>query len=221
MGDGSSPDVWESIYQKGEQVNRVPQGEHFTFLLSCFKGQCEGKSLLEIGSGVGNNLLFASQTLGFKVTGIDQSATAIEFSKKKFESRGVNFDNMLQMYATDLKFEDSSFDAIIDRAALQHNTFDQCKIILLEISRVLKPGGFLYLSATSQDHHLYGKGKDLGNGAFYDKEREGIRQFFSNSQISELFSDKFKIVRWQKHENFDLLENKRLAVIHHLGCVKY
>lgn len=217
----SSPDIWENIYQRGEQINRVPQGEHFTFLLKCFQGQCKGKKLLEIGSGVGNNLLFAAQTLGFKVTGIDQARTAIDLSIRFFEETGVPFDQMLRMDAADMTFPDACFDAVIDRAALQQNTFSQCHRIVEQISRVLKPGGFFYLSAISQDHHLFGRGKDLGEGAYENEDEDGIRQFFSNSQIKALLSPKFEIIRWQKHENFDVLHNRRTATIHHLGCVKH
>ena len=119
-----------------------------------------------------------------------------------------------------MNFEDCLFDAVVDRAALQHNTVSRASKIVSEIYRVLKPDGCFYSTITSQDHKLFFKGKYLGDGAFFDESNEGVRQFYSNHQIYELMSKNFEILEWRKIDDFNVIKNSRTAIIHHLGCKK-
>ena len=142
MGDEKTGQrIWESIYENQKQINKVPQSELFTFLLTHFSGETEKKELLEIGCGVGNNLLFAAFRLGMKVTGIDYSSKAIEMAKEVFLNYSIPHEDLLPMDASSMTFEDDTFDSVIDRAALQHNRFETSKTIVNEVHRVLKKGG--------------------------------------------------------------------------------
>ncbi|MDA7510497.1 class I SAM-dependent methyltransferase [Verrucomicrobia bacterium] len=221
MGDEKTGQrIWESIYENQKQINKVPQSELFTFLLTHFSGETEKKELLEIGCGVGNNLLFAAFRLGMKVTGIDYSSKAIEMAKEVFLNYSIPHEDLLPMDASSMTFEDDTFDSVIDRAALQHNRFETSKTIVNEVHRVLKKGGGYYFTATSQDHLLFNQGESIGEGSYFSDHNEGVRHFFSNHQILELLEGKFQIVKWHKMEDYNVLENVRIAVIHHVGCIK-
>ena len=143
-----------------------------------------------------------------------------KIAKQVFSEYDVPYEVLGVMDAKKLDFEDQSFDAILDRAALQHNTYEGGKLIIEEVKRVLKKGGYYYLTATSEDHYLFNHGKSLGNGAFIDNEREGVRQFYSNAQIPELFANDVEIVKWHKIENINVLKNSRIGTIHHVGCIR-
>jgi len=215
----SSKKIWESIYSKKEQVNIVPYTDVFTFVLSFFKGNAQGKKLLELGCGTGNNIAFAKWALGLKVYGIDQSPTAISNAKEIFSKRGLDYESIEVGDIENLHFEDEYFDIIVDRATLQHNTYDSIKNIVQESYRVLKPCGVFFLTLASQTHYLFNKGKHLGGGDFFNEDQEGIRHFFSHSDILDIFS-KFEILSWHKIARLDVISNKMIGSIHQVGLKK-
>ena len=100
-----------------------------------------GKKVLEVGSGVGIDLLrFARE--GARVTGVDLSATAIDLAKKNFAQNGQRGEFML-MDGEHLQFEDNQFDMVYAHGVLQYT--ENPVQMLNEIKRVLKPGGHAIL----------------------------------------------------------------------------
>jgi ubiquinone/menaquinone biosynthesis C-methylase UbiE len=97
----------------------------------------EGKELLEIGCGVGIDLLKFAQG-GAHVTGVDLSKTAVDLAKRNFELHGLEADFSV-MNGEALEFPDNSFDAVYAHGVLQY-TADAQKMIE-EAHRILKPGG--------------------------------------------------------------------------------
>jgi ubiquinone/menaquinone biosynthesis C-methylase UbiE len=96
-----------------------------------------GKSLLEVGCGVGIDLVRFAKA-GAVVTGIDLSRTAIELARQNFAHHGLQADLML-MNGEKLEFQASSFDTVYAHGVLQY-TADAQKMVG-EIYRVLKPNG--------------------------------------------------------------------------------
>ena len=96
-----------------------------------------GKRLLEVGCGVGLDLVAFAQHGGV-VTGIDLSEQAIELAKKNFAFSGVQGD-LRVMNGENIAFDDHSFDAVYAHGVLQY-TADATRMVA-EIYRVLKPGG--------------------------------------------------------------------------------
>ena len=97
----------------------------------------EGKDVLEIGCGLGNDLTrFAKH--GANVTGVDISSRSIALCKENFEQRGLQ-GKFIQMNGEDLQFEDGSFDICYCHTVLQFTT--DPKRMTEEIHRVLRPGG--------------------------------------------------------------------------------
>ncbi len=97
----------------------------------------KGKHLLEIGCGVGTDLVRFAQGRAV-VTGVDLSRTAIDLAKKNFEFHNLSCD-LRVMNGETLEFPDNFFDAVYAHGVLQY-TADAEKMIS-ETYRVLKPGG--------------------------------------------------------------------------------
>lgn len=97
----------------------------------------EGKRLLEIGCGIGIDLVRFARN-GAIVTGIDLAENAIELARRNFSFHSVSGDLQV-MDGEQLRFPDNSFDAAFVHGVLQY-TRDPTRMIR-EVRRVLKPGG--------------------------------------------------------------------------------
>ena len=96
-----------------------------------------GKSVLEIGCGIGMDS-YQMAKHGLQVTGIDLTDVAIQVVKQRFSREGINGDFQTGD-ATNLAFEDNTFDYVYSFGVL-HHTQDTEKAID-EAYRVLKKGG--------------------------------------------------------------------------------
>ena len=97
----------------------------------------KGKKLLEIGCGVGIDLVRFAKG-GTEVTGIDLANVSIELAQENFEQRGLPV-NLQVMNGEELQFETDSFDIVYAHGVLQY-TANAPKMVD-EIQRVLRPDG--------------------------------------------------------------------------------
>jgi phosphatidylethanolamine/phosphatidyl-N-methylethanolamine N-methyltransferase len=110
--------------------------------------------VLEVGVGTGMSLPRYRKHLN--VTGIDLSPQMLIKARDRAARLGLdNVDALLEMDASDLKFEDDSFDTV---AAMYVMTVvpDPHKV-MAELERVCRPGGEVFIvNHFSQDHGLRG-----------------------------------------------------------------
>lgn len=97
----------------------------------------KGKSFLEVGCGVGIDLVRFAQA-GARVTGIDLAPVSIELAEKNFAHHQVQADLQV-MNGEAMTFPDNSFDVVYAHGVLQY-TADANQMIK-ECHRVVKPGG--------------------------------------------------------------------------------
>ena len=96
---------------------------------------CEGKEVMEVGCGTGL-ILEPLSGIASRTTGIDLSRGMIE----KAAARGLNVG---QASATDLPFEDESFDCVVSFKVLAH--IPDIAQAVAECARVTRPGGHVVL----------------------------------------------------------------------------
>jgi len=101
----------------------------------------QGLSVLEVGSGRGGGASFIKRYgNAARVTGVDLSANAVEFSRAMHQVDGLEFrigD------ADHLPFDDGSFDAVVNVES--SHCYPSFEKFLSEVRRVLRPSGhFLY-----------------------------------------------------------------------------
>lgn len=147
--------------------------------------ELKGKRLLEVGCGMGyDSLEFIRR--GVRVTAVDLSPKAVEFTKRHYEVVGAEAEEVRVGNALALPFTDESFDAVWSNGVL-HATGDTPKAIA-EVRRVLKPGGRAIIS------HFYRKPSwmylvhRLGreNIEFKDEDPP-VNEFYTERQIEEMF----------------------------------
>jgi len=96
-----------------------------------------GKKVLEVGCGVGSDLLEFSKN-GAIMTGIDLSSKSVALAKKRLNVYGLKAE-VLEADVESLPFDNEIFDAVYSCGVI-HHTPDITKAIS-EIHRVLKPNG--------------------------------------------------------------------------------
>ncbi len=96
-----------------------------------------GKHLLEIGFGIGTDLLQFARG-GALVAGIDLTPRSAEIARRRFDVYGLPGE-IITADSEDLCFPDASFDVVYSFGVL-HHTPDTNRAVS-EIHRVLKPGG--------------------------------------------------------------------------------
>lgn len=107
---------------------------HFAKLLK------PGSSILDVGCGSGIDARFLTK-LGFKVTGVDLSVGMIEYAKMICPQGNFSVGD-----ARKLGFANNSFDSIVAAWVLHHLPRRDSKKFLADLFRIVKPGGFVFLS---------------------------------------------------------------------------
>jgi len=104
-------------------------------------GSVEDARILEIGAGSARDSLRLAE-LGARVVAVDNSAPAIELTRKGMVTRGVELA-LVQADVFRLPFNSGSFDLVFSQGVMGH--FADPRPLLDEQVRVLRPGGALLM----------------------------------------------------------------------------
>lgn len=104
------------------------------------------EKVLDVGCGTGTLAILAKQTSGHnvKIYGIDASPEMIERAQQKAQQDTVDVDFQIGL-VENIQFPDGTFDLVMNSLMMHHLTPDLRQKALVEIYRVLKPGGRLLI----------------------------------------------------------------------------
>ena len=102
-----------------------------------------GMRVLDVGSRTGYPALLAAEVVGPEgsVVGIDLAESMLAVATRKAQAKGMKHVTFRTGDATALPFDATSFDAVISRFCLMF--LPEIPNALKEITRVLKPGGYV------------------------------------------------------------------------------
>ena len=102
--------------------------------------------ILDVCFGTGNStMLVARNNTRNRLTGLDLSADMLEVAKRKIRKQGLSNVETIRMDAVDMALEAASFDVATSSFGLHEMEYPVLKSIIVEMHRVLKKGGKLYL----------------------------------------------------------------------------
>ncbi len=106
----------------------------------------EGDTVLDLGSGAGNDCFVARAETGpaGKVIGVDFTPAMLALARKNAEKRGFNNVEFRQGDIEDLPVSDDSVDVVVSNCVL--NLVPDKAGVFREIMRVLRPGGHFAIS---------------------------------------------------------------------------
>ena len=121
------------------------------------------------------------------------------FVEKWIKEREEQLNIKLRFSCQDLKctnYESNFFDYIVSCSSLEHNSFDDAKIVFKELERILKPGGLIVftLVAWRKLQALYGNTKDP------------IITCYTDSEIKKVIED-IDLELLNEENNFDQFED--------------
>lgn len=119
--------------------------------------------LLDLGCSWGRWTLAAAKR-GFGVVGIDPSLGALMAARRTAHALDIP-SRFICGDARFLPFRNSRFDAVFSYSVLQHMSEPDVEMVLLEVSRVLKPGGISLIQMPNK----------LGLRCLYHQARRGFR----------------------------------------------
>ena len=107
----------------------------------------DGDKVLDVGCGPGVALLSYARRRRIEAHGIDYAENMVEFAKRNIAENGPTLDiDIRQASVLDLRYDDSAFDVVTShRCLMALLDWEKQKAALVEIARVLKPGGVLVL----------------------------------------------------------------------------
>lgn len=114
--------------------------ESYKFLRKFLTNKCEDKKILDYGCGNGVHSIWLAE-YGGRVTGIDLSEKSLQIAREMVKAKGMEGKiEFLTMDCESLKFPENLFDIVFDGGTFSSLDLNKA---LVEISRVLKPDGFL------------------------------------------------------------------------------
>lgn len=131
--------VWEREGGPQGQIERIPRKDEYRVMAPYMAKLPKGARVLDGGCGLGDwTLFFARQ--GFSVVGLDLSRQTVEQLKTRFPEAEFSDGDIRHT-----SFPDNSFDAYFSWGVFEHfeSGLQDC---VREAFRVLKPGGYLFVS---------------------------------------------------------------------------
>ena len=189
---------WDDIFKEKGYVFVDPH-QDMSRLSTVFYDN-EVKRILDLGCGTGRHLAFLSQA-GFEVSGFDSSKTALDLAKKWLKKEKLDSDFRLGTMEKSLPYSDDYFDAVISVQVIHHNRMHDILSTVKEIERVLKIGGYLFITVPilgpkpenpEDDWYL----QQVEDGTFIPQSgpESGIpHHYFTEDELHEVFRN-FKIL---------------------------
>jgi SAM-dependent methyltransferase len=142
---------------------------------------------IDLGCGAGNYAIYLAG-LGFEVTGVDNSPTAIKIAEEHAEKQGVRCRFIVADLIGNLHEVTDTFDFAYDWEFLHHIFPEDREAYIRNVHKITNPSATYFSVCFSEEDSQFG-----GNGK-YRGTRIGTRLYFSNeSEIRELVSPYFTV----------------------------
>ena len=189
---------WDEIFKEKGYLFVDPHQDMFR--LSTIFRDNGVQRILDLGCGTGRHLAYFSRA-GFAVTGIDSSKTALDLAMKWLQEEKLGADMHLGRMEEPFPYPDGHFGAVISVQVIHHNLLQDILTTISEIERVLKKGGYLFITVPilgpkpenpESDWQLH----QVEDGTFIPRSgpESGIpHHFFTEEKLLEVFRN-FKVL---------------------------
>ncbi len=136
----------------------------------------KGSLVLDIGCGAGHGSNILSKKFS-EVKGVDISSEAIEYARENWSQQNIEF---IVGSALNIPFDKETFDIVTAFEVFEH--IEDWRSFLLEVKRVLKKDGVLFISTPNKDMYSPGTKKPINPHHFFEMTvpefRAALQEFF-------------------------------------------
>jgi SAM-dependent methyltransferase len=136
--------AWDRIFRDERNVLRKEPQEGMSEVVRLFEKK-DVKRVLDLGCGTGRHLVYLAKR-HFDVYGIDIAEHGMKLSKEWLRVEGFRAKLRVGDIYKKLPYRDDFFDAIISVRTLHHGKMEWIRRLVREIVRVLKPGGYIFIT---------------------------------------------------------------------------
>lgn len=181
-------EAWYAELEKDKYANAFTYGRAKLDRMvdDLFRSLPKGGAILDVGCGTGEHLKRA-QGHGLVATGVEPAQAMRESALRNLPGTKI-----VPGVATELPFEDNSFDAVLMIEVLRYLHRSDIKVALQEARRVLRPGGVLLVTLVNRwaldGFYLLQRVRQWRKGSEYD-EVNPFCEFFSPRQAERELSE--------------------------------
>lgn len=136
---------FEHSFSSGEFYNKQTQDEHHLNNILDFLPFKTDMKILDLGTGSGYlSFPIAQKYPNISIIGLDIVEKALEVNRSLAKEKNIQNISFVSYNGIEFPFADGEFDMVISRYALHH--FPDIQKSISEVSRVMKQGGFLFIS---------------------------------------------------------------------------
>ncbi|MEN6420249.1 MAG: class I SAM-dependent methyltransferase [Clostridiaceae bacterium] len=127
---------------------------------------------------------------GFSVSLFDIASSSVELAKTLFQREGLSAKDWRVCDICQISYPNEAFDAVVAHAVIDHLSVKRAHAALLELVRITKPGGLVYLSFDPlEEDDLVLPHEVLSDGSFLytEGERNGLLfHYYTENEIRRL-----------------------------------
>ena len=150
-------------------------------------GKVKPCKTIDLGCGTGNYALYLA-SIGFDVTGIDISLSAVNIAKENAKKKGIKSCFLPADVLGDLNEVKETFDFVYDWEMLHHIFPENRKKYVENVYRILNPKGKYLSVCFSEKDPQFG-----GSGKYRETQLGTILYFSSEDELKDLFDPYFNI----------------------------
>lgn len=209
----SSHAFWNTEYKKGGHLALSEEPSEDLEKFVCFLEQKSGRkylnsraSALDLGCGNGRNLVYLSQMFGMHGIGYDISDQAIAQAKRASKELPLSYE--VRSVAGELPLPDRAQTLVLDMMVSHFLNTAERKSLIAEITRVLKPGGWLFFKTFLRDGDTHAarllREHPTEEAGSYIHPAIGVAEHvFTEDEIKELLHEDFlihKVTKSHRHK---------------------
>lgn len=142
LGEEATPEMWDALWAADDSIRRVLQpswGSRWLVRLTRRYLRPEDGRIIEGGCGLGQ-FVAALHRQGYEVTGIDSAPKTVDALQRVAPELDIRLGDV-----TELPFAEASCAGYWSLGLIEHH-FDGFGPLAVEMARVIRPGGYLFLS---------------------------------------------------------------------------